>query len=145
MKKSRRDEFLEQLCKIPNVSLACEKTGLSRNTIYRWRNEDKDFKREMDAALKAGIDSVNDLAESKLISHINGGSMRAIEYWLNNHKKAYVRPRPKGLWDELLTKGPVTRIQILPPLPPDEARAQHQEKLRKKREEEPEDDSGITD
>ncbi len=135
MKKSRRNQFLDQLCTIPNVSLACEKTGLSRNTIYRWRGEDEEFKKEMDAALKAGVETINDLAESKLISHINNGSMRAIEYWLTNHKKAYVRPKPKDFWDDLLGKIPVTSINILPPLPPSQAQAEHLEKIRKEREE----------
>lgn len=134
MKRSREQEFLEQLSKIPNVSLACEKTRISRNTVYRWCKEDQEFKKQMDIALKAGIDSINDLAESKLISHINNGSMRAIEYWLNNHKKSYVRPKPKNFWDELLGKVPVTSINILPPLPPDEAQAEHLELLRKKQE-----------
>lgn len=135
MKKSRRNQFLDQLSLIPNVSLACEKTGLSRNTIYRWRGEDPDFKKEMDAALKDGVNSINDLAESKLITHINNGSMRAIEYWLNNNKRAYVRPKPKDFWDDLLGKVPITSINILPPLPPTEAQVEHLEKIRKEREE----------
>lgn len=135
MKKSRRDEFLEQLAKIPNVSLACEKTGLSRNTIYRWRVESEKFKKEMDAALKDGVESVSDLAEAKLLTHINNGNLRAIEYWLTNHKRAYVRPKPKDFWDELLGKVPITSINVLPPLPPSEAQAEHLEKIRKAREE----------
>src|SRR3989338_4560343 len=101
MKRYKETPFLEQIKSIPNVSLACEKVGLSRNTVYRWCNEDPEFKERVDAALENGIESVNDLAESKLITNINNGNMRAIQYWLDNNKKTYIRPRPKNFWDIL--------------------------------------------
>lgn len=111
MKKHyKEDKFLEQLVRVPNVSLACEKIGLSRNTIYRWRSEDPTFAARMDTALVAGTESVNDLAESKLISHINNGNFRAIQYWLDNHKKEYIKPRDKNMWQPFV---PVTKIQIV--------------------------------
>ena len=79
MKKHRKEEeFLEQARKIPNISLACEKTGLSRNTIYRWRKEDPEFAKRLDEALATGVESVNDLAESKLIAHLNNGNLRVL-------------------------------------------------------------------
>lgn len=110
MKKHyKENQFLEQLERVPNVSLACEKVGIARNTVYRWRGEDSGFKARMDTALVAGTESVNDLAESKLISHINNGNLRAIQYWLDNNKKNYVKPRPKV---ELQPFSPVTKIYI---------------------------------
>ncbi len=113
MKKHyKENKFLEQLERVPNVSLACEKVGLSRNTIYRWRGEDPAFAARMDTALIAGTESVNDLAESKLISHINNGSMRAIQYWLDNNKKNYIKPRPKIEQQPFI---PVTKIEIVAP------------------------------
>ena len=113
MKKHRKESlFLEQLKTIPNVSLACEQVGLSRNTVYRWCHEDLDFKARLDEALENGIDSVNDLAESKLITNINNGNMRAIQYWLDNNKKTYIRPRPKNFWDVLDGPGHIAEIVI---------------------------------
>jgi hypothetical protein len=109
-KKYKEDKFLEQLERVPNVSLACEKVGLSRNTVYRWCIEDTDFKARMDTALDSGVHSVNDLAESKLISHINNGNLRAIQYWLDNNKKNYIKPRDKNMWQPLI---PVTKIEIV--------------------------------
>jgi hypothetical protein len=109
-KKYKEDKFLEQLERVPNVSLACEKVGLSRNTVYRWCIEDTEFKARMDTALDSGVHSVNDLAESKLISHINNGNLRAIQYWLDNNKKNYIRPRDKNMWQPLI---PVTKIEIV--------------------------------
>jgi hypothetical protein len=114
MKKHyKENKFLEQLERVPNVSLACEKVGLSRNTIYRWRGEDPDFAARMDEALVSGTESVNDLAESKLISHINNGHMRAIQYWLDNNKKKYIKPRDKDMWKQPFV--PVTKIEIVAP------------------------------
>ena len=95
MKKPRKVQpLLEELRKIPNVSLACERVGISRNTFYRWMQEDAAFKKEIDEAHELGIDSINDLAESKLVQHINNGNMQAIKYWLGNNKKNYRVPRP---------------------------------------------------
>jgi hypothetical protein len=113
MKRHRKENiFLEQLRTIPNISLACEKVGLSRNTIYRWCNEDLEFKKNLDEAISAGTESVNDLAESKLINHINQGNMQAIRYWLDNNKKTYIRPRPKNFWEMANDEGPITHITI---------------------------------
>ena len=107
------NKFLEELENVPNVSLACKKTGLSRQTIYRWCKEDPDFKRQMDEAIKSGVESVSDLAESKLIGHINAGNMQAIRYWLDNRKKEYMRPRPKDFWENVVDDNRVTGIKII--------------------------------
>jgi len=110
MKRHRKEvPFLEQIRKIPNISLACEKVGISRNTIYRWCSEDPAFKERLDEAIENGADSISDLAESKLITHINNGNMQAIKYWLDNNKKKYIKPRPKDLWNQT---PPVTRVVI---------------------------------
>jgi hypothetical protein len=122
MKKYRKEQaLLEQLKTIPNVSLACEKVGLSRNTVYRWCREDPEFKARLDEALESGVESVNDLAESKLIANINSGSMRAIQYWLDNNKKAYIRPRPKNFWDIVDGPGHIAEI-VISPVDPERAR-----------------------
>jgi hypothetical protein len=104
--------FLEQIKTVPNISLACEKVGLSRNTVYRWCKEDLAFKTRLDEAINTGTESVNDLAESKLIGHINSGNLRAIQYWLDNNKKSYIRPRSKDFWETLREDTRVTEIKI---------------------------------
>ena len=105
--------LLEQLRKLPNVSVACERVDVSRNTFYKWCISDPDFKKEVDIALESGVESINDLAESKIIGLINNGNQRAAEYWLNNHKKHYIKPRNKNFW--VLEKGPrqITKINIV--------------------------------
>lgn len=136
MKRSKKEEdFLEQIRMIPNISLACEKTDLSRNTIYRWCNEDKDFKKLLDDALKTGTESVSDLSETKLIAHINNGNLRAIKYWLDNHKANYMRPRPKSFWEEMLGgAGPVVTFNMLPPeTDPIKAKAEQMAKIQREK------------
>ena len=105
MKKRRKEEsFLEQLRLIPNVSLACEKVGIARNSVYRWRGEDKRFKLRMDHALGMGVESISDLSESKIIQSIKSGNLTSAKYWLDNHKKNYIRPRPKSIIEKALDK-----------------------------------------
>lgn len=111
-KDKKVKDFLEHLNTVPNISLACEKVGLARNTIYRWCKEDKEFQRSVDLALSCGADSIIDLAESKLISHINNGSLRAIQYYLDNHKKEYMRPRIAV--DSKDQSEPISYIEIHP-------------------------------
>lgn len=90
MKKNKyRKEFLDQLRKIPIVLVACEKTGLSRNSVYRWRNEDAEFKKEMDIALQEGEDLVNDMGESQLLTMIKEKNWSAISFWLRHRNPRF--------------------------------------------------------
>ncbi len=90
MKKlKKKDAFLEQLRKIPIVLVACEKSGLSRNTVYRWRKEDEKFKKEMEQALRDGEELVNDMSESQLLTMIKEKNWSAISFWLKHHHSAY--------------------------------------------------------
>jgi hypothetical protein len=94
MKKHRLiDKFLEELERIPNISVACEKLGISRQSIYRWMSLDDKFKSKVEKAMYMGVDSFCDLAENKLLSNINDGNQRAIEYFLTSNHPRYYRPR----------------------------------------------------
>jgi len=95
MKKNRLQIFLEELTRTSNISISCERANLSRQTIYRWMDEDSDFEDDVYRAINFGVESINDLAESKLITHIKNGNQRSIEYWLNNHKGLYYKKRDK--------------------------------------------------
>ena len=90
MKKNKvQDQFLEELAKVPIVQVACEKTGLSRNSVYRWRKEDKTFEKKMDEALKSGVAFVNDMSESQLLTLIKEKSYSAISFWLRHRNDNY--------------------------------------------------------
>ncbi len=80
--------FLENLKKIPIIQVACEKAGVSRATVYRWRDKDKKFRKILDMALSEGEALVNDMSESQLISLIKEKNFSAIRFWLNHrHEK----------------------------------------------------------
>lgn len=81
--------LLEKLRKLPVVGVACAKVGVSRATYYRWRQEDSEFTSKADAALKEGVDLVNDMAQSKIIMDINNGVFQAGKFWLTHHHPAY--------------------------------------------------------
>lgn len=90
MKKNKlQDQFLEELSKVPIIQVGCEKCGLSRNSIYRWRKEDKAFAKRMDESLANGVAFVNDMSESQLLSLIKDKSYSAISFWLRHRNDNY--------------------------------------------------------
>lgn len=90
MKKNKiQQTFLDHLRKIPIVLVACEKTGVSRNSIYRWRKEDPSFASEMDEALEEGIDLVNDMSESQLLTMIKEKNWSAVSFWLRHRNPKF--------------------------------------------------------
>lgn len=90
MKKNRfQDQFLLELTKVPIIQVACEKAGLSRNTVYRWRKEDKEFEKKMEQALADGVALVNDMSESQLLTLIKEKNFPAVRFWLNKRHPAY--------------------------------------------------------
>ena len=90
MKKNKyQEQLLKELTKVPIVQVACEKAGLSRNTVYRWRKEDKEFEKKMDQALVDGVALVNDMSESQLLTLIKEKNFPAVRFWLNKRHPAY--------------------------------------------------------
>ena len=90
MKKNKfQDQFLDELRKVPIVQVACEKTGLSRNSVYRWRKDDKEFLKKMDSALSEGVALVNDMSESQLLTLIKEKNYPAISFWLRHRNDNY--------------------------------------------------------
>ena len=85
-----KTKLLEQLERYPIVQVACERCGIGRATYYKWREDDQTFKTAADIALKAGVNFINDLAESKLLLNMQAGQNVAIIYWLMHHHPAYM-------------------------------------------------------
>ena len=108
MKKSKiKDSFLEQLRKVPIIQVACEKTNVSRNSVYRWKNEDEEFRKQLEDALAEGEALVNDMSESQLLSLIKEKNWSAISFW--------PRHRNPKFKDKIEIEGTVTTIQELSP------------------------------
>lgn len=93
MKKNRvQQKFLDELRKFPIVQVACERCSLSRQTIYRWRKEDKEFSIEMEVALNEGEELANDLCESQLFALVKDKNFQAIKYRLDKCHPKYRKP-----------------------------------------------------
>lgn len=90
MKKNKfQDQFLAELAKVPIVQVACEKSGLSRNSVYRWKKEDPIFSKKMDEAFANGVALVNDMSESQLLTMIKEKNWPAISFWLRHRNANY--------------------------------------------------------
>lgn len=81
--------ILEQLAKLPIVQVAVQKAGVSRATYYRWRIADDQFAADADEAIEEGVQMINDLSESQLISAIKNNNFSAVRFWLQNRHRAY--------------------------------------------------------
>jgi hypothetical protein len=88
-----KQKFLDELCERPIVTIAAKRLGISKATIYRWRNEDPDFASQFKSCLSEGRVTITDLAEGKLIGAIQKGERWAIMGWLDANTKRYRKPR----------------------------------------------------
>jgi len=86
MKKTKANEekILGELRNIPIVQVACEKTGISRNTFYKWKRTDKKFEQQVEEAMIEGEKFVNDMSESQLLQLIKEKKFLAIQFWLRH-------------------------------------------------------------
>ena len=93
--KKQKEEMKQSICellqKTPIIESACQKVGISRMTLNRWRKEDYDFNQKVEEALNVSRASINDLAESKMIQKINEGNPNMIRFWLANNSNRYKR------------------------------------------------------
>lgn len=88
-KEKIKEEFFEELKKVPIIQVCCEKTGVSRQSVYRWRKEDEEFAKKMDEAVEEGVAFVNDMSESQLLTLIKEKNWSAISFWLRHRNQNY--------------------------------------------------------
>lgn len=99
MKKTSKNKIINELYSLPIVTIACERHGVSRQTFYRWKSEDDEFRKKVEEIMSVGIESINDLAESTLIKNIKSGDLGSTKFWLSNNKYNYIRPRDKEFFE----------------------------------------------
>lgn len=93
MKRDRtKDLVLEQLRRVPIIQVAAEKVGVSRTTIYRWRDESEKYRKDLEAALVEGEALINDLGESQLLTLMKDKHWPSIQFWLR-HRNPKFRER----------------------------------------------------
>lgn len=111
MKEEKKTAFLNNLKASGGIiCVACEATGISRNTYYRWRESDHEFAEFVDEIMDAQVDYV----ENKLMELINAHDTTATIFYLKTKGK-------KRGWNEKAQ--PVVAVNTnvgssLPELPP---------------------------
>lgn len=112
--KTRKSQakVLEYLEESGNISSACKRAGISRQTFYNWY-EERPFRVQADEAIGLGKSFVNDLAHNHLIRKINEGDAGLIKFQLASCHPDYQPRKPWPREAHELTP-PVTKIEIIP-------------------------------
>ncbi len=87
--KDDKQKLVDTLRELPIVMAACKRAGVSRDTYYRWRREDNEFRRDSDDALSQGVEFINDMSEAQVIQLIKEGKLPAIALWLKHNHPRY--------------------------------------------------------
>ena len=90
--ETKKKKFLQALLTeeaIGNISQACKRIGLSRKSVYNWRNSDIAFDKAVKTAVWNGKESIADLAEQALVKRIKSGDTTAIIFTLKSLRRDY--------------------------------------------------------
>lgn len=87
--KIQREIFLAELRKNSVITVACQKSGISRSTAYRWMNEEPEFVNMAEGAIAEGRAVINDMAESVLMKKIREENLAAAKFWLTHNNERY--------------------------------------------------------
>lgn len=87
--EASKKAILEQLRKIPVIQICCERVGISRQTFYRYRDSDEDFRKAVAEAVAEGEAFITDLSEGQLISMVRDKNFQAVQLWLRKHHHRY--------------------------------------------------------
>lgn len=88
----QKAKIIEEIRNVYIPSIACQKTGISRATLYRWLTDDYTFNKEFTRGRMEGRSAINDLVESKLISLIKEGNPKAMMFWLTHMHPNFINP-----------------------------------------------------
>lgn len=111
--RKSKQKLLEHLTESGNISYACKRAGISRETYYKWKEDDALFAFDAEAAVEYGKNFVNDLAHTQLILNIQKGDMQAVRFQLASCHPDYQPKKPRNPDASKLV--PVTKIVISPP------------------------------
>ena len=89
--------FLAELEKIPNISRACKKVGVVRNTFYEWKKKDSKFKEQVDKSIRIGFEEMCDWFEGQLISLAQEKDIRALRYFMDHRHPEYMKTNTLSL------------------------------------------------
>ena len=87
-----KKEFLTYLQENGIIMVACRKSGVPRQNIYRWISEDSKFSKEVNRALRRGREVGVDMAESVIIGKITEKDIGAAKFYLSHNDPRYMSP-----------------------------------------------------
>ncbi len=93
-----RVKFIKALCDIPNVTHACERAGIIRETAYDNRKKDPEFAAAWEAALQHGIDSL----EAAAMERAKHGLKKGV--WMKDENGKIVKVETLIDYPEALTQ-----------------------------------------
>lgn len=82
---SRKKRFIEALTLNGTVFHAAQAAGVSRQTVYRWRQENPEFADLWEEAIENAVDEV----ESTIYQQAVGGNTLAAIFYLKAHRPIY--------------------------------------------------------
>ena len=82
---SRKKRFIDALTAHGTVYHAAQPAGVSRNTVYRWRQEDFEFAGAWDEAHENAVDVVENVIYQQAV----GGNTLAGIFYLKAHRPKY--------------------------------------------------------
>jgi hypothetical protein len=82
---SQKKRFIETLSVQGTVYHSAQAAGISRQTAYRWRQDDPDFAWQWDEAIENAVDQV----ESTIYQQAVGGNTLAAIFYLKAHRPIY--------------------------------------------------------
>jgi len=97
--KKLQEKLLDYLRETANISVACNKVGISRQTFYRWKEENPEFAIRVTEACEEGDENMNDYTESRMNSLIKNGHWQAIRYRLDKKHPKYMKDVPETFDD----------------------------------------------
>lgn len=85
----QKTKFLRALGKNPNVTAACRRAGISRESAYAWRKSDTEFANAWENGIEMAIDSL----EAEAIRRAKKDSDLLMIFLLKSHRPAIYRER----------------------------------------------------
>jgi hypothetical protein len=84
-----KELILEQLRRTPIIEITCQKIGISRMTLLRWKKDSKKFSSQVEDALIEGRLNMNDIAENQILALISQGKFEPSKFWLTHNDPRY--------------------------------------------------------
>jgi anti-sigma28 factor (negative regulator of flagellin synthesis) len=86
--KRQKELFLKYLEKTPVIVAVCQKTKVAKSNVYRWMQEDFEFKQKVEQIREEIIDGTLEMANFQLMKKVQEGYFPAVKYALDRNKKS---------------------------------------------------------